>query len=197
MTTNRRKPPSSMPPPRGGEAQPNTLVEGLTLLAGLVGQALERGTTELSRSVRIPFAGGLAGQGDDPGMLDATLRVRTYDVASAAAAAAAQADPPAAKASQETAAATSRMRDPLVDVFDEGPEVIVAAEVPGCGIEDVDIEIDADGAALTLTASGARGYRRELTLPAAVHPTPIEKSCNNGVLNLRLGKRAARSAEDV
>ena len=187
--THRRPPPSSMPPPRGGEPGTTALVEGLTMLAGLVGQALERGTTEISRSVRVPFLPGLTGasltdQGQEPGMLDASLRIRTADMATAAENIA----PRGPAAGPATAAPAAQAREPIVDVFDEGAEVVVTAEVPGCGIDDVDIALEADGQALTLTAGGPRAYRRTLPLPEPVDPERIEKSCKNGMLNVRLGK---------
>lgn len=180
---NRPSPPSSMPPARGGSAQSSLLLEGLTLLAKMAGQALEQGTTELSRSVRVPLGGDSGTAGDSPGVLDASLRVRSCSEAAAAAT-----EGNSVRSKEPTAG--SRLREPLVDVFDEDSEIVVAAEVPGCGIEDVDISIDEDQRGLTLTAKGVRGYRRHLTLPAPVDPTPIEKSCNNGMLNVRLGKRS-------
>ncbi len=183
---NRPSPPSSMPPPRGSSAQSSLLLEGLTLLAKMAGQALEQGTTELSRSVRVPLGGGSGAAGEGPGVLDASLRVRSCSEAAAAAT-----DDSTAR-SRESAPQT-RLREPLVDVFDEDSEIVVAAEVPGCGIEDVDVSIADDGYSLTLTAKGVRGYRRHLALPASVDPTPIEKSCNNGMLNVRLGKGGDRS----
>ena len=188
--THRRQPPSSMPPPRGGEPATSALVEGLTMLAGLVGQALEHGTTEISRSVRVPFVPGLTGHSDEPGMLDASLRIRTAEMATAAgdvrSPGPGAASPPAASAA--SAAPAAQAREPIVDVFDEGAEVVVTAEVPGCGSDDVDIALEADGQALTLTAGGPRAYRRTLALPEPVDPERIEKSCKNGMLNVRLGK---------
>ena len=178
-----RRPPSSMPPPRGGDRAPTNIAEGLTMLADLVGQALEQGTSELSRAVQMPLSRVMPGLSEDRGMIDASLRVRTVEAASTTTSTAAS---PSGR--DEGRAAASRAREPLVDVFDEGTEVVIAAEVPGCGIDDVDIAIDDDGAGLTLTANGPRGYRRHLPLPEVVDPDPIEKSCKNGVLNLRLVK---------
>ena len=197
--TNRRQPPSSMPPLKGGEPATSALVEGLTMLAGLVGQALDRGTTEISRSVRVPFIPGLTGHSDDRGTLDASLRIRTSDIAGAGLAGAGLAGTDLAGTAEDIAAPDStagpgpaapaaQAREPLVDVFDEGAEVVVTAEVPGCGIDDVAIVIDPDGGALTLTTGGPRAYRRTLALPETVDPERIEKSCKNGMLNVRLGK---------
>ncbi|WP_375594097.1 Hsp20/alpha crystallin family protein [Algihabitans albus] len=178
--TNRR-PPSSMPPFRGDSGQSSLLLEGLTLLAKMAGQALEQGTTEISRSVQVPLSGGRDRAEGGPGVLDASLRVRTCSEAAGSERTRASTE------AGETMAA-SRMREPLVDLFDEDDEIVVAAEVPGCGLEDVDITVEDGGRELTLTARGIRGYRRRLPLPAAVDPDRMEKSCNNGMLNVRLGK---------
>ncbi|MGP1256162.1 MAG: Hsp20/alpha crystallin family protein [Kiloniellales bacterium] len=183
--TNKR-PPSSMPPFRGDSGQSSLLLEGLTLLAKMAGQALEQGTTEISRSVQVPLSGGRDRADGGSGVLDANLRVRTCSEAAGNQRA-------GASAGETETVTTSRMREPLVDLFDEDDEIVVAAEVPGCGLDDVDISIEADGRALTLTARGIRGYRRRLALPAAVDPDRMEKSCNNGMLNVRLGKSASGS----
>ena len=147
----------------------------------------------------MPFSPGLTGQSHDPGMLDASLRIRTADIATAAMASGDRASSDRASsdrastnrataAGEATAAPASQAREPIVDVFDEGAEVVVTAEVPGCGIDDVGIVIEADGQALTLTAGGPRAYRRTLPLPEPVDPERIERSCKNGMLNVRLHK---------
>ena len=189
---NRRRPPSSIPPPRSSEGPPNVVAEGLTMLADMIGQALEKGVTEVSRTLKAPFAGGLAGSDDEGGMLDARLRVRTVDAASAETDERWQSRRSSSGTGDSHPVADGpQMREPLVDVFDEGSEIVVAAEVPGCGLEDLDIVLDDDGTGLTVTASGARGFRRRVALPAAADPVRMESSCKNGVLEVRLNKSDA------
>ena len=186
---NRRRPPSSLPPPRSSDRPPSVVAEGLTVLADMIGQALEKGVTEVSRTLKAPFGGGLPGSEDEGGMLDASLRVRTVEAASAASSERWQASTGSSgTAGSQPPADGPQMREPLVDVFDEGSEIVVAAEVPGCGLEDLDIVLDADGTGLTVTASGARGFRRRVALPAAADPVRMESSCKNGVLEVRLNK---------
>ena len=186
---NRRRPPSSIPPPRSSDRPPNVVADGLTLLADMIGQALEKGVTEVSRTLKVPFARELAGSDDEGGMLDASLRVRTVEAATAGSDARWHAPGrPSGTDGGQPVADAPQMREPLVDVFDEGAEIVVAAEVPGCGLEDLDIALDADGTGLTVTASGARGFSRRVALPAAADPARMESSCKNGMLEVRLNK---------
>ena len=81
----------------------------------------------------------------------------------------------------------SDTREPLVDVFDEGGEVVVVAEVPG--VQEKDIHVELDGDVLALTATGPkRKYEKEVLLPAAVDPEARRQSYQNGYLELRFKK---------
>ena len=81
----------------------------------------------------------------------------------------------------------SDTREPLVDVFDEGEEVLVVAEVPG--VQEKDIHLDLSGDVLALSATGPkRKYEKEVLLPAAVDPQARRQSYQNGYLELRLRK---------
>ena len=58
------------------------------------------------------------------------------------------------------------VREPVVDVFEEDDHVLVVAEMPGIGKEDVHIAVEDD----LLTFSAERGdkkYRKEVLLPAS------------------------------
>lgn len=82
----------------------------------------------------------------------------------------------------------SEIREPLVDVFDEGDEVVVVAEVPG--VQESDINLELAGDVLALSASGPkRKYEKEVLLPAAVDPATREQSYQNGYLELRFKKK--------
>lgn len=81
----------------------------------------------------------------------------------------------------------AEVREPLADIFDEGDEVRVIAEIPGVDEKDIHVEIKDD--ILTLTAQGRdRKYEKEVLLPSPVKPQ-FKQSCRNGILELKLGKR--------
>jgi HSP20 family protein len=79
------------------------------------------------------------------------------------------------------------VREPVVDVFDEENHVLVVAEMPGVGKEDVHITVEDD----LLTFSAERGdkkYRKEVLLPASCAKEKIEVACNNGVVEIKCKK---------
>lgn len=80
----------------------------------------------------------------------------------------------------------SDVREPLVDVFDEGEEIIVTAELPGVAEED--ITLSASGSVLTLETGGTHRYAKEISLPAAVEATSLRHSYRNGILQVQLKK---------
>ncbi len=76
------------------------------------------------------------------------------------------------------------IREPVVDIFEEGDHVLVLAEMPGVSAEDVHLEIDGD--LLTITAERRdKKYRKEVRLPGSFTKEKIELSCNNGVVEIR------------
>ncbi len=78
------------------------------------------------------------------------------------------------------------VREPLIDVFDEGNEIVVAAELPGV-TEDA-LHIDVRGDVLALSSSGQRRYAKEILLPSAVDAASMRRSFKNGLLELRMKK---------
>ncbi|MCX6054958.1 MAG: Hsp20/alpha crystallin family protein [Chloroflexi bacterium] len=78
------------------------------------------------------------------------------------------------------------IREPLVDVFDEEKEIIIAVELPGVGEGEIQIKIQNN--VLTLQTSGRLKYAKEILLPAAVKDSSLQKTYNNGILELRLKK---------
>jgi len=78
------------------------------------------------------------------------------------------------------------VREPMVDVFDEGETVLVVAEVPGVAEEEITVEVRDD--ILTLETAGERKYAKEVLLPCPVDAASIKKAHKNGVLELRFGK---------
>jgi HSP20 family protein len=81
-------------------------------------------------------------------------------------------------------------REPMVDVFDEGTQIRLIAELPGVAEEK--IEVEANGDILTLSASdGERKYAKEVLLPARVKAEPVKRTYKNGILEVTLQKESA------
>jgi HSP20 family protein len=77
--------------------------------------------------------------------------------------------------------------EPLVDLFEEPDHVLVVAEMPGVGGDDVTLELNDD--LLTIAAeSGPKKYRKEVLLPAVFPPGSMTSTCRNGVLEIRLNR---------
>lgn len=80
-------------------------------------------------------------------------------------------------------------RAPIVDVFVEGASVCVIAELPGAA--DADIRCTLDGCSLLIEASGNIRYRKTVTLPGPVDAASLTRSCQNGILEVRLIRMSA------
>jgi HSP20 family protein len=78
------------------------------------------------------------------------------------------------------------VREPLIDVFDEGSEIVIAAELPGVKEDAIEVEIRGD--VVALSSSGERRYAKEVLLPSAVDAASMRRSFKNGLLELRLKK---------
>ncbi len=72
--------------------------------------------------------------------------------------------------------------DALLDVFDDGAYLRVVAYLPSKSREDLEVEVRN-----SLLRIAARGYRKEVPLLISVEDV-VAKSCNNGVLEVRLKK---------
>lgn len=88
--------------------------------------------------------------------------------------------------STEEGPVVDEIREPLVDVFDEGESVLVVAELPGAAEEEVAVEVRGD--VLSLETKGDRKYAKEVLLPCPVDADSMKKACKNGVLELRFSK---------
>jgi HSP20 family protein len=76
------------------------------------------------------------------------------------------------------------VREPAVDVMEEGDHVLIVAEMPGVGTEDVKLEVHDD--VLTLSAQSAdKKYRKEVLLPKSCPRERMTLSCNNGIVKIR------------
>jgi HSP20 family protein len=75
-------------------------------------------------------------------------------------------------------------REPLVDIFDEGKEIVLVAELPGVGEDEIHIDIQGD--IVSLQTTGERKYEKEILLPKAVDAKAKARIFKNGILELRL-----------
>jgi len=72
----------------------------------------------------------------------------------------------------------------MVDVFEEEDHLLVLAELPGIGKDDVSIDLEDD--VLTISAEKKdKKYRKEVLLPRSVSKEKMQVSCNNGVLEIK------------
>jgi len=79
------------------------------------------------------------------------------------------------------------VREPLVDVFEEGDHLLVQAELPG--ISPADVRIDAKNDVLTISAArGDRKYRKEVLLPGDLSRKKMQICCKNGILEVKCPK---------
>jgi HSP20 family protein len=79
------------------------------------------------------------------------------------------------------------VREPMVDVFEEDDHLLILAELPGIGKDDVRIDLEDD--VLTISAEKKdKKYRKEVLLPRSVSKEKMQVSCNNGVLEIKFLK---------
>jgi HSP20 family protein len=101
---------------------------------------------------------------------------------------------------------------PPVDIYEDEHTVQLRLEVPGIDEKDLDIKVENN----TLTVCGERKFEKEekeenfrrierrygsfnrsFTLPNTVNTEDIQASYDNGVLNLRLAKRAEAKPKQI
>jgi len=95
-------------------------------------------------------------------------------------------------------------REPFVDIFDTGEEIVITAELPGVRKEDIKVNVKEDTVYIEaqvkreqeIEREGAvrieryySGYRRVIRLPAEVIPEKAKAKYNNGVLEIRIPKK--------
>jgi len=84
-------------------------------------------------------------------------------------------------------AVVQEIREPLVDVFEEEKHVLVVAEMPGIGADDLQLDLKED--ILTLSAERAdKKYRKEVLLPGSLEREKMTVSCNNGIVEIKFVK---------
>ena len=96
------------------------------------------------------------------------------------------------------------VRQPLVDLADEGSEFVLTAELPGVSKEDLDLRVTPSGIELGAETHGEReekakdyyycersasSFRRAIPLPEEVLAEKVEAKLKDGVLEVRLPKK--------
>lgn len=75
--------------------------------------------------------------------------------------------------------------EPMVDIFEEPEHVLVVAEMPGVGDEDIRLDLRDD--VLTIDAAhGTKRYHKEVLLPVSLKAERMTRSCHNGILEVKL-----------
>jgi len=81
-----------------------------------------------------------------------------------------------------------KVREPMVDVFDEADEVLIYIELPG--VKQEDIKIQMSGETLRVEAEHADGrYRKIIQIPESAKGMP-SYSYKNGILKVRFSKKS-------
>lgn len=88
----------------------------------------------------------------------------------------------------EEGTVVAEIREPLVDVLDEGDRLVVLAELPGVEEKDIHVEVKEDILELTAEARD-RKYSKEVLLPSIVEADTVKSSFRNGILEVRLTKK--------
>ena len=96
-------------------------------------------------------------------------------------------------------------KEPAIDLQDRGDHFLVTAELPGFEKKDVEVEVDSDRLELKAekrtetrdeeggrTQSSRSYFHRYMTLPGQVLPEKVTGTMKNGVLELKLPKRAPK-----
>ncbi len=90
----------------------------------------------------------------------------------------------------------NEVRDPLVDIVEEGEELIVVAEVPG--VKKEDITLSATETTLSIQAKSQdkeRNYEKVVNLPAKINPNIAKARYTNGILEVRLQKVGSKKQQ--
>ncbi|MBI4336429.1 MAG: Hsp20 family protein [Chloroflexi bacterium] len=92
-------------------------------------------------------------------------------------------------AAKEQAAAAAEVAEPPVDVFYEGDQVTVIADVPGASQNDLEVQLQEKRLTISTKPAARRRYRKDLDLETPVAPDSLRWTCNNGVLEVHLQQK--------
>ncbi len=87
----------------------------------------------------------------------------------------------------------AEVAEPAVDVFDEPQEIMVVVEVPGVGLNDLELKIEERIFSLHTRPEARIAYRKEIKLAAEVDAGSLKATCRNGILEVRLRKKTGKS----
>ncbi len=169
-------------------------MDGLTGLEALA--EIGRRLGQLPEQMKTAMKDGAAGaEGERAFTIDtpagpltgvASMRVRTGSLPSGGAKRQPfRAERPARAYSPDVAGA----REPLVDSFDEGDEIVVTAELPGVRTDEIDLTID--GEDLVIRTTGQRRYLARQPLGGPVLAGSLSPELRNGILSVRIRKTPA------
>jgi hypothetical protein len=80
--------------------------------------------------------------------------------------------------------ALAGVRDPVVDLFDEGSEILLLVE--WSYTDEAPLSIDLQDDVLSLSIGGDHPYTTDVLLPYVVDASSVSQSCRNGITTLRL-----------
>lgn len=101
-------------------------------------------------------------------------------------------------------------RQPILDIRDTGPELVIEAEMPGIPKENIDIQvtesaIEICGEVKTEEKDETKGYvrqersystcYRQVPLPSEVEPAKVDATIKDGILRIRLPKKKPQEGE--
>lgn len=88
---------------------------------------------------------------------------------------------------KEKGPVVDEVREPIVDVFDEGNHLVVVAELPGVDEKDIKYELK-DDILIISAETGNKKYYKETLLPTPVNKEKISSSYRNGIFEMKLWK---------
>lgn len=77
-------------------------------------------------------------------------------------------------------------REPLLDLVDEGNEIVISAELSG--VLEAEIFVSLNGDLLTIKTTGDRLYAKQIFLEKPLITESLRQSYSNGVLEIRIQK---------
>lgn len=84
-------------------------------------------------------------------------------------------------------------REPMIDVYDEGAEFLVTAELPGVAAGEISVRHEAG--ALLIETTGSWRYRSRVEVPGAILADRMVHTLRNGILEVRVPKTSAAESE--
>ena len=94
----------------------------------------------------------------------------------------------ASKPESKPATSVPRVREPNVELYDEGDHVQIIAEMPGVSSEDVHLAF-MEKSLWIQGVSKVAEFKKELTLPREFGPEQVSITANNGVVEIRLSNK--------